>query len=295
MTNINKKQIDLIKESICVYKKITECMALFKEGHLFFLDIADFVDDKESSCLFRLKEICHELFRNSDEAHYKEKLYDITIGYVFHEAMKIRENLYLIEYYRPFSDNKVSDSLTEMEKKIVREIEILTKRAEIRLKEGIKEVKILIFEIIKQLRSLIKLYKNNYLLSRFIFENEKTFISIYGRRDFEKLLNGLYEDGREALIFNTAKSYLRSHFFDIARLLFRRILVKDKENREVLFLYMHTSAFHFYFKNKFSKSLIFAERALAMDIDIENINIYKEFLQNLIHDISKEVKREKKA
>jgi hypothetical protein len=294
MTNIEKKQIDLIKESICVYKKFTECRILFKEGHLYFSNIEEFIDDKGNSCLFRLKEMCHELFRNSDEANYKEKLYDITVGYIFHEAMKLRENLYQIEYYKPNSD-KVSDSMTNMEKKIVREIEILTKKAEKRLKEEVKEIKTLTAELVSQLKSLIKLYKNNYLLPRFIFEHEKTLISIYGRKDFGRLLNELYEDGRDALLFKTARSYLKSDFFDFARLLFRRILAKDKENKELVFLYMHTSAFHFYFRNKFSRSMIFAERACSMDIDIENINIYKDLLQKLMHDLSKEMKRTKKS
>ena len=53
----------------------------------------EFVDDRGKSCLYRLKEMCHDLFRNADEAGYKEKLYDITVGYIFHEAMKIREHL----------------------------------------------------------------------------------------------------------------------------------------------------------------------------------------------------------
>jgi hypothetical protein len=291
MTNIEKKQIDLIKESICVYKKFTECIALFKEGNLFFLNIEEFIDDKGNSCLFRLKEMCHDLFRNSDEANYKEKLYDMTVGYVFHEAMKLRENLYQIEYYKP-NPEKVSNSLSETERKIVREIDTLTKKAEIRIKEGVKEMKTLIIELMGQLRSMIELYGDNYLLPRFILENEKSLISIYGKKDFGKFLNDLYGDGRDALILRTAKSYLKSEYFNLARLLFRRKLAKDKENEEAIFLYNYTSAFHFYFINKFSRSLIFAEQAYAMDI--KNMDIYKELLQKLISDLSKEMRKTKR-
>jgi hypothetical protein len=293
MTNIEKKQIDLIRESICVYKKFAECRALFKEGNLFFLNIEEFIDDKGNSCLFKLKEMCHELFRNSDQTNYKEKLYDMTVGYVFHEAMKLRENLYQIEYYKP-NPEKVPGSLTEMERKIVREIETLTKKADIRIKEGVKEMKTLTIELMGQLVSLIELYKDNYLMPRFIFENEKSLVSIYGKKGFEKLLNDLYKDGRDALILRTAKSYLKSEYFDLARLLFRRKLAKDKENIEVLFLYKYTSAFHFYFINKFSRSLVFAEQAYDMDLDIKNIDIYKELLQNLLFDLSTDVRKMKR-
>jgi hypothetical protein len=293
MTNIEKKQIDLIKESICVYEKFTECMVLFKERSLFFSNIEEFIDDKGNSCLFRLKEMCHDLFRNSDNANYKEKLYDITVGYVFHEAMKLRENLYQIEYYQPNQD-KASDSLTVIEKKIVREIEMLTKKAEIRLKEGIREIRTLTIELIGQLISLIELYKDNYLLPRFILEKEKTFVSIYGKREFERILNELYHDGRDSLILRAAKSYLKSEYYDHARLLFRKVLKKDKENKTVLFLYTYASAIHFYFINKLSRSLLFAEQARAIEADIENLNAYKNVLKKLIDDLSKEMRKAKR-
>lgn len=293
MTNIEKKQIDLIKESICVYTKCMECRVLFKEGRLCFSNIVELVDDKGKSCLFRLKEMCHALFRNSDEATYKEKLYDITVGYIFHESMKLRENLYQLEFYGPNYD-KVSDQLTGQEKKIFHEIDVLTKKARSRLKEEIKELKILITELMEQLKDLIRLYGDNYLLPRFIVKNEKSLISIYGRNGFERLLNGLYSDGRAILIFRAAMSYLESEYYELARSMFRKISKADKENRTALFLYMYSSAFHYYFKNRFSRSLIFAEQANAMDVNIESINIYRELLQKLISDLSKEVRKTKR-
>lgn len=293
MTNIEKKQIDLIKESICVYTKCMECRVLFKEGRLCFSNIVELVDDKGKSCLFRLKEMCHALFRSSDEATYKEKLYDITVGYIFHESMKLRENLYQLEFYGPNYD-KVSDQLTDQEKKIFHEIDVLTKKARNRLKEEIKELKMLITELMEQLKDLIRLYGDNYLLPRFIVKNEKSLISIYGKNGFERLLNGLYSDGRAILIFRAAMSYLESEYYELARSMFRKISKADKENRTALFFYMYSSAFHYYFKNRFSRSLIFAEQANAMDVNIESINIYRELLQKLIYDLSKEVRKTKR-
>jgi hypothetical protein len=270
-----------------------ECRILFKEGHLYFSNIEEFVDDKSKSCLFRLKEMCHELFRNSDEASYKEKLYDITVGYVFHEAMKLRENLYQLEFYRPNYD-KVSNQLTDTEKKIVREIEGLIKKAQSKLKEGIKEVKILTIELVGQLKDLIKLYRYNYLLPRFLFENEKTLVSIYGKKGLERILNDLYGEGRAALMLRAAKSYLESEYYDLARLIFKKISTIDKENKEALYLYLYSSAFHYYFKNRFSRSLMFAEGAKSMGVNVQDIMIYETLLEKLIADLSTEVRKGKK-
>ena len=292
MTNLEKKQIDLIRESICVYTKCMECRTLYKTNQLSFANIEEFVDDKGQSCLYKLKEMCHELYRNSDEAHYKEKLYDITVGYIFHECMKLRENLYQLEYYRPNCD-KVSDRLTDIEKKIVHEIGILTKKADKRLREGFKEIRLLLKELVGQLKGLIRLYDKNYLIPRFILENEKALVSIYGKEGFNNLLNELYSDGRVMLMFGAARSYLESEYYEIARNLFKKIYKMDGENEKATFYFMFSSAFYFYFKNMFSRSLVFAQKAVEMHVEDDLLH-YKDLLKNLIVDISKEMRKTKK-
>ncbi len=86
--------------------------------------------------------MCHELFRNTAEAAYKEKFFDITVGYIFHEAMKLRECIYQLEYYKPQYNMLVSSpELTPAEKKVIREFDALILKAQKRLNEGLKEVK----------------------------------------------------------------------------------------------------------------------------------------------------------
>ncbi|HOW55948.1 MAG TPA: hypothetical protein PLR60_15015 [Syntrophorhabdaceae bacterium] len=292
-TNLEKKQIDLIKESICVYEKVKYCKSLFRDEQLYFSTIEDFVDDRGKSCLFRLKEMCHDLFRNSSEANYKEKLYDITVGYTFHEAMKLRENLYQLEYYRPQCDMTIQ-SLSEQEKKIVNEIGVLVKKAKTRLKEGFKEITVLNDELIRQLKDIIFLYRGNYLLPRFLYEHEKQLTRIYGRKGFEDLLQTMYADGRSLLIFRTASSYLESDYYETARSLFKRITRTDSKNKAALFLYLYASAYYFYFKSMFTRALMLAEKAHEMKIDDTIKGGYDQSLTKLIADLSREIKKKKK-
>jgi hypothetical protein len=291
-TNLEKKQIDLIKASIGVYEKCIECRSLFDSKDICFANIEEFVDDRGKSHLFHLKEMGHELFRNSNDASYKEKLYDITIGYIFHEAMKLRENMYQLEYYRPQCDIDLH-TLTEQERKIVHEIGLLVNKAEVRLKEGFKEIRILLNELVGQLKDLIILYKNNYLLPRFIFENERSLKKIYGKKGFEYLLNMTYSGGKQLLILKAGQSYLESEYYDTARLLFKKVLHLDSQNTVASFLYMYSSAYHFYFKNMFTRSLILAEKARKLDADETITNAYRDSLNRLISDISKEIKKKR--
>ena len=287
-SNIEKRQIDLIRESICAVTKWDECRELFKGGGLCFSNIEEFIDDRGKSCLFKLKEMCHDLFRNSDEASYKEKLYDITVGYIFHEAMKLRENLYQMEYYKPKHDIGAYE-LTMLEKKIVHEIGILINKAEKRMNEGLREIRVLSKELVEQLKDLIKLYKTNYLVPRFIFENEKTLIRVFGKKGFEELVNDLYRDGRSLLMFKAAMSYLESEYYSLARKLFQRVGRLDESNRLASFLYLYTSAYYFYFKNRFSKAQHYAEKALAAT-EAGDGGAYRESLVKLMQELSKETK-----
>lgn len=289
--NLEKKQIDLVRESLSVYRTCNDCIDLFKRGELRFSVMEEFVDDRGASCLYRLKQMCHELFRNAEEAAYKEKFYDMTVGYIFHEAMKLRENIYQLEYYTPMYDSlSSSEELTVLEKKVIREFDILIGRARKRLDEGLKEVKVLLKELVVQLKDLLKLYKGNYLLPRFILENGKAFVKIYGKKGFQDLLNDMYEQGRCTLVLKAGLSYLDSEYYQIARNLFQKLMQMNRTGGTARFLFLYASAFNLYFKNRFVTSQAFVDEALAEHVESPEMRKYVESLHQLQEDLSREMK-----
>jgi hypothetical protein len=203
---------------------------------------------------------------------------------------KLRENLYLLEYYQPQCEIALED-LTEQERKIVNEISILVRKARARLKEELKEVTVLADELVKQLKDLILLYRGNYLLPRFLYEYEKTLTKIYGRKGYEDILVTAYANGKSLLIFKTANSYLESEYFDTARKLFKRIIRTDSCNTAALFLYFFASANHFYFKSMFTRALGLAKKAEGTNVDGGIREKYLPLLTRLIADLSKEIKK----
>jgi hypothetical protein len=291
-SNLEKKQIDLIRESIGVYALCMEVIDLYAKRQLSFGRMEEFVDDRGKSSLYRLKQMCHELFRNVEEATYREKFYDITVGYIFHEAMKLRENVYQLEYYKPQYETLVnSDELTALEKKIIHEFDILIRKAEKRLKEGLKEVKVLLRDLVVQLKDLLKLYRNNYLLPRFILENEKPLVKIYGKKGFAELLNDMYVDGRSTLIYKAAQSYLESEYYGSARLLFQKAVNMNQHDQRARFMFLYASAFSSYFKNRLAKSLSFAREALALAVTLGDPQSSNQSLEKLVADVLKELKK----
>ena len=293
--NLEKKQIDLINESLCVYATCNECMELHRTGNLGFSRVDGFVDDRGKSCLYRLKQMCHDLFRNADEAGYKEKFYDITVGYIFHEAMKLRENLYQLEYYKPqYAQLNNTDGLTASEKKILHEFDVHINKAEKRLNDELKQVKIILRELVAQLKDLIKLYRNNYLLPRFLLDNEKSFTRIYGARGYRELLGEMYEKGKATLLSRAALSYLESQYYEMAAHLFRKVMALDTHDERAHFFFLYSSAFNLYFKNRLSRALGYANRAASTAAAGDDVERYRQELENLISELPKEMSRRRK-
>jgi hypothetical protein len=290
--NTEKKQIDLINESLCVFKTCNSCIELHRNGQLTFLSIEDFVDDRGKSCLYRLKQMCHDLFRSTIEASYKEKFYDITVGYIFHEAMKLRECIYQLEYYKPQYDLLINSDLTAGERKVIHEFDILINKAEKRLTEGLKEVKTLLRELVANTKELIKMYQGNYLLPRFILENERSFITLFGKKGYYELIDDVYENGRTTLMYKAAVSYLESEYYQIAKGLFQKVTKLDRKNVSARFLYLYTSAFNCYFRGRLSMAQIFAEEAFGLPTDgRQDIEEYATSLRALLSDLAREMRK----
>lgn len=294
-SNLEKKQIDLIRESISTYNLCRDVIDLYGKGKLSFSRMEEFVDDRGKSSLYRLKEMCHELFRNADEATYREKFYDITVGYIFHEAMKLRENVYQLEYYKPQYTTLInSEELTPLEKRVIHEFDLLIRKAEKRLKVGLQEVKTLLRELVAQLKDLLKLYRGNYLLPRFILENEKSLIKIYGKKAFAALLSEMYEHGRSTLIYKAALSYLESEYYGCARLLFQKVSAINPSDVRARFMFLYASAQAFYFKNRPARALSHAREALALDVADAEFESYRRSLRQLVAEVSRDLKKPRK-
>jgi hypothetical protein len=152
-------------------------------------------------------------------------------------------------------------------------------------------VRVLLKDLVVQLKDLLKLYRNYYLLPRFILEKEKALVKIYGKKGFAELLNDMYEHGRFTLIYKAAQSYLESEYYSCARLLFQKAVNMDQDDRRARFMFLYASAFSSYFKNRLAKSLSFAREALALAVTLGDPQSSNQSLEKLVADVLKELKK----
>src|SRR5208337_3137124 len=101
--------------------------------------------------------------------------------------------------------------------------------------------RILLKDLSAQVKDLIKMYKDNYLLPRFMLENERSFVAVYGKNGYQNLLDDIYEHGRTTLVLKAAMSYLESEYYQVARGLFQKAIKLDRTNRGAAFLFLYAS------------------------------------------------------
>ena len=175
--------VDIARDFLAVHRELRGIAAHEAAGALRFAEVRDFVGDDERSALFRLKERCHALFRVDGENGEGEigasALFDLAVGSLFHEAMKLRENLYQADVYAPkvaaLRARGVADSsglLVEFDK--------LVASARVRLAESVAEARVLLSQTTAQFRVLLRSQSANGLLARFAVENAAALADAFG-------------------------------------------------------------------------------------------------------------------
>jgi hypothetical protein len=213
--------VEIVRDFLTSYQTMMRLGERYRDGSLRFSEIESFVGDAESCVLFRLKERCHALFRyepgSSDPVMWREALFDLAVGSLFHEAMKFRENLYQHEVYAPRvrslrreADEHVDEFLVEFER-------ILAVSAT-RLNESLLETEALFDQTRRQLLLLLVHCRDDGLVARCLLERESQVGEVFPR-GLDALLSEMYGDvgaGYRA----AAESYLGSaHFAEVVEVL----------------------------------------------------------------------------
>ncbi|UCE86270.1 MAG: hypothetical protein JSU66_00540 [Deltaproteobacteria bacterium] len=211
--------VDITRDLLKAYTLTRRLTERYRSGALRFEELTALVGDSEASLLYRLKERCHALFRpdegSGSEAVRPEALFDLAVGSLFHEAMKLRENLYQREVYGPkvravrgIAGASGGDAVRD---RLVREMEKILAAAAQRLDEAVHETETLLTQTRDQFRILLAEHRENGLVCRYLVENASLVGEVF-EEGFDTLLGEIYGEPSEAYAL-VARSYLCSGYF----------------------------------------------------------------------------------
>jgi tetratricopeptide (TPR) repeat protein len=267
-----------------------------REGRLRFSDIGPWVDDKGQSLLYNLKEQCHSLFRYKGKKpiHKNEWLLDLVIGSIFHEAMKLRENLYQMEVYRPkYLQYKSKSGKSDYEKDYIQLFERIILKAEQGVAEGMEETRSLSKDAMAQLIDLFKESSKNALLVRFLLENLTLLQEVYGSKKAKEIFDLMFEKGFLDAYQSAGQSYLQSEHYDVSADYFLKASKLDPHNHDLQFLLNFSLGMNEYYKNTYSKSLFYFSKLISLKFNGKLIKEYLKKVEEVCKKIFSELEEEK--
>jgi len=251
--------VGIVREFLLAHQTLGRLVARWDSGRLNFADIQEFVGDDESSVLFRLKEHCHALFRLPGPGVAPVRtgeLFDLAVGSLFHEAMKLRENVYQREVYVPRVEQLRRESTGEADS-ILRDFEKILGGAAMRLAESFEETRSLLGLARQQLGQLLADNCENGLVARFLVENEERVCEVFSET-FDSILERVYGSPGRAFRLAT-HSYLASAYFEEARDLLVRAPQDPAAARNVEGLRDYASGMDAFLRGDYDASLGFLE------------------------------------
>ena len=227
--------VDVIRDFLTAHRELRRLFALFRAGRLRIEDLDPVFVDDERSALFRLKERCHALFRprpgHPREPRHREVLFDLAVGSLFHEAMKLRESFYQREVYGPrvralrAEAGDGADALFD-------EFERILSRVSDRLREGVEESETLLAQMRAQLVLLLAEHAEDGLVMRCLIEQRELVEEVFGE-SVEALFARLHRGDPSRGFTLAGQSYLESGHYEEAEHAFGAAEVRGGDAAEL--------------------------------------------------------------
>jgi len=205
-----------------------------REGKVDFPRLHEFMETE----MFSFKEACHLLFRRNDHEVPSQastgSLFDILIGSIFHEMLKIKENIYHLEVYAPLVERLEKhvnhDNIPTYERDFFRAYERIAKRARNSLRDDLMSVTEIFREASDNLKVLLRENRSYPLLSRMLVEDEDLVNEAYGDHGLEQVLTYMFEGDLAEGYASAASAFLKGGWYDKADTFANTALHVDPNN-----------------------------------------------------------------
>jgi tetratricopeptide (TPR) repeat protein len=298
--NRNRNLLEMVRRLLLAEVAFQGIFEKYKKGKLRFSDIGNWVDDKGQSLLYNLKEQSHSFFRGErkEPLHRNEWLLDLAIGSIFHEAMKLRENIYQMEVYRPRYlqfKSKMSKAAYEYERNYLQQFERIISRAEQGVQEGMEQTQSFFKDAVEQLIDFFKNNSENPYLVRFLLEHQPLLQKVYGDRKAKEIFHLMFKRGMLDAYSLAGRSYLQSGHYDLASLYFSKALKMEPSDHELQFFMNFSLGMKAYYKNAYSKTMAYFAKLIRLKLNKKLKRDYLRKADEVCHRLSVELKEEEEG
>jgi hypothetical protein len=205
--------LQLLREYLSAHAELATIFEQFTDDKIPFAAIRALVGDDDRAVLYRLKEKSHALFRShgvATRAVRREALFDLAVGSLFHETMKLRESLYQREVYAPRVAS-LREAADEESDALFAEFDRILDKSISRLGEVVSEVRALLAQTRDQLRRLLVERFQDRAVTRCLLSRREQVDATFPE-GFLGLLEAMHGDSVTGLI-EGARALLDSAYF----------------------------------------------------------------------------------
>jgi hypothetical protein len=175
--------------------------------------------------LWQLKDMCHMLWGDADPTEQTDKfMFDWITGTIFHEAMKLKENCYMLHRYEPLI-KKALLSKKIQEKSVESQYADFFHDTMNDLKTGLSRIECMFRQAEQSLVTLLRGEKNNRFLIRYLLDEHEKEENASGSTG--KILETLFGKGLAEAYCVAGDSYLEGSWYTAARSAYEKALNID--------------------------------------------------------------------
>lgn len=194
--------------------------------------------------LWQLKDLCHQIWpREEPDQPAHGVLLDWLVGSLFHEAMKLKENLYLLNNY---GAAVVGENTTLLGDRCLRAFPPDLLASDLSMLVGgiaqqMERVGLLFGQVSCALRAMLPELIGNALIVRLLAEREAVVTELWGE-SLEAIFSDVLSGGAAAGFCLAGASYLRGQWFRQALTMYERALGCDRQCNEARVRAAHLKA-----------------------------------------------------
>ncbi|HHD64259.1 MAG TPA: hypothetical protein ENK96_07860 [Desulfobulbaceae bacterium] len=209
--------------------------------------------ETEKGRLWELKDLCHLIWPGHDlEQNIRGSLIDWLFGSVFHESMKLKENIYLLNTYGPTAirmhrlppvpSGQGRQSLKTLPRlSAMVDVEALIHRIASDVVRQIEQIAVLLGQANCTVRMMLPELAGNLLVVRLLVEKEETVRELWGE-GIEALLSDMFAGSVARGFCAVGRSYLSGQWYPQALTMYKRALGSDPECNEARVKAAHIEA-----------------------------------------------------
>lgn len=183
--------------------------------------------------LWQFKDLCHTVWGNEEQMDVECALMEWLVGSVFHEGMKLKENIYLLQHYKPAYEKMIYQSKKLAENHGVDDyLELFEKTTE-EVNLAMSRLNRLFLRAAEQLHKILLKYPDNHLVLRLLIENEPEFDRIWGVNSIPRLFEEMFSGQKEKGYCLAAESYREGNWMERTLDTYQKALDINPDSKEV--------------------------------------------------------------